>query len=118
MITNNTTVFKTLKDKGLLHQNTLFELLWMHLMDFAFERGMKTENSPSSYVWTCKVRTKCRGMLPFVSADNYDPQEASKHIYWVVECITKFFRDTQRQRPCPLKHSFYTLLDTFNGFYL
>ena len=72
--------FETLKGKGLVHQNTPFELLWMHLMDFAFERGMKTEKSPSSYVWIYKVRTKCRGMFPFVSVDSYDPKEAFKHI--------------------------------------
>ena len=80
--------------------------------------SMKSRKSPSPYVWICIVRTKCRGMLPFVSADSYDPNKASKHICWVVECIRKFFHDTQRQRHCSPKHSFYTLLDDFNGFYL
>ena len=78
--------------------------------------SMKIEKTSSPYVWICIARTKCRGMLPFVSADSYDPKEAFKHICWVMECIRKFFRDTQRQRPCSLKYSFFTLLDAFNGF--
>ena len=106
--------FETLKGKCLVHQNTLFELLWMHLMDFVFERGMKTEKSPSSYVWIYKVRTKCRGMFPFVSADSYDPKKAFEYICWVVECIRNVFWDTQRQRPCSPKQSFWTLL-VFKG---
>ena len=53
--------------------------------------SMKSSKSTLPYVWICKVRTKCCGMLPFISADSYDPNEACQHICWVVECIRKFF---------------------------
>ena len=45
-------------------------------------------------------------MLPFVSADGYDPKEACKHTCWVLDTNRKFFRDPQSQVSHPPKSNF------------
>ena len=45
-------------------------------------------------------------MLPFVSADRYDPKKACKHTYWVLDTNTKFFHEPQSQVSHPSKSNF------------
>ena len=75
--------FTTPKAKCHVRQNPIFEAIRMRLATFAFEMGMKTEKSPSAYVWNHKIRLKHRTMLPFVFADRYDLKKACKYIYIV-----------------------------------
>ena len=45
-------------------------------------------------------------MLPFVSADRYDPKEACKHTCWVLDTNRTFFGDPQSQVSHPSKSNF------------
>ena len=110
--------FATLKHQYHVHQNSFFEGLKGFHVVICLWGSMKSQKLPLTHVLIFIIRLRYRTMSVFVSTDSYDPKEASKHICWVVECIRKFFRDTQRQRPRSLKHSFWTILDASNGFYL
>ena len=44
------------------------------------EGGMRTEKLASTHVWNRKICLKHRVVFPFVSADSYDPKDASTHV--------------------------------------
>ena len=60
------------------------------------EGGMKTEKLASTYVWNPKICLRHRVVLPFDSADSYDPRQVCKHTREVSESFRKFSRDLQR----------------------
>ena len=99
--------FTPLKIKSHAHWNPFFEGPPLDPTTFAFERGMKTEKSPSPYVWDYKIWLKHHWMLSFNFRDRYDPKEAYKHTCWVLEAVRKFFHATQSQVSCSLKSSFW-----------
>ena len=68
--------------------------------------SIKTKKSPSAHVLDCKIRLECRVMLPFVSADRYDPKKACKYTCWVLDTNRTFFGDPQSQVSYPSKSNF------------
>ena len=50
------------------------------------EGGMKTEKSLSTHVWNRKICLKHCVVLPFVSADSYDPRQVCEHTPTHVRC--------------------------------
>ena len=51
----------------------------MDWVTFAFGGGIKTQKSPSAYVWDHRFCLGCRMTILFVSTDRYDPKDTCKH---------------------------------------
>ena len=61
---------------------------------FAFDGGIKTENSPSAYVWVHRLCYRYRMTILFVSTDRYDPKDTCEYTYQVLETVRKFSHGT------------------------
>ena len=72
--------FAPLRVKHHVHWKAIFEGLKTNMSSFALEGGIKTEKSPLPHVFDCKIRLEYRTMMPFVSTDRYDPNNAFKHV--------------------------------------
>ena len=58
--------------------------------------GLKREKITTWNVFDHTDRSVDRMILPFTSADSYDPRQVCKHSCWVLKSFRKFSRDLQR----------------------